>query len=137
MDYTRDRTVMVFCKRVRRFARRREMFARGWQYRSANGLQWVVPVQKACKVGRDRYGKLMAGMRHGQPFIVGRRENAAHRFDVADAGAQLPSPVVPIGGACLWEEPFAESGSPRAAAKPREMRRLLDGYYFWVFFWFR
>jgi hypothetical protein len=128
---------MVFCKRVYRFAGRREMFARGWQYRSANGLQWVVPVQKACKVRRDRHRKLMAGMGDGQSFIFGRRENAAQRFDVADAGAQLPSPVVPICGACLWEESFAESGSSRAAAKPREMRYPLDGYYFGVFLFFR
>jgi hypothetical protein len=137
MDYTRDRTVMVFRKRVRRFAGRREMFGRGGQYRSANGLQWVVPVQEAREVGCDRHRKLMAGMGHGQSLLFGRRENAAQRFDVADAGAQLPSPVVPLCGACLWEESFSESGSSRAAAKPREMRCFLDGYYFWVFFDFR
>jgi len=134
MDYTRDRAVMVFCKRVRRFAGGREMLACGRQDRSPNGLKRVVSVQKACKVGRDRHGKLMAGMGHGQSLIFGRRENAAQLFDVADASAQLPSPVVPLCRRCLWEESFAESGSSRAAAKPREVRYPLDGYYFWVFF---
>ena len=133
MDYTRDRAVMVFCKRVYRFAGRREVFTRGRQNRSPKGLKRVVPVQKARKVGRDRHRKLLAGMGHGQSLLFGRRENAAQRFDVADAGAQLPSPVVPICGACLWEESFSESGSSRAAAKPREMRYLLDGDYFGVF----
>jgi hypothetical protein len=125
---------MVFCKRIRRFAWRREMLARRRQDRSANGLKGVVSVQKACEVGRDRHRKLMAGMGHRQSFIFGRRENAAQRFDVADAGAQLPSPIVPLCRGCFWEESFAESGSSRAAAKPREVRYPLDGYYFGVFF---
>ena len=128
---------MVFCKRVRGFAGRREMFARGRQHRASNGLQRVVPVQEACKVRRDRHRKLMPGMGHGQSFVFGRRENAAQRVHVADAGTQLPSPVVPICGACLWEETFAESCSSRAASKPREVRSLLDGNYFGVFFSFR
>src|SRR5512136_29348 len=116
MDYTRDRAVMVFCKRVRRFTGGREMLACGRQDRSPNGLKRVVSVQKACEVGRDRHGKLIAGMGHGQSLIFGRRENAAQRFDVADASAQLPSPVVPLCRGCLWEESFTESGSSRAAA---------------------
>ena len=59
MDYTRDRTVMVFCKRVFRFAGRSEVFTRGRQNRSPKGLKWVVPVQKACIVGRDRHAEAL------------------------------------------------------------------------------
>ena len=134
MNQTLNRAVHVFRQRVRRLAGRREVLGRGRQHRSPNRLKGVVSIEKTCKVGRDGHGKLMTGMGHGRSLIFRQCENAAQRFDVTDASTQLPSPIVPICRACLWEESFAESCSPRAATKPREVRYLLDGNYFWVFF---
>ena len=97
MDEARHDRVVVFAQRIVGLARHAHIFVARHDVRAAQRLGRIVEAHQARVIGRDADRQRAFVAPDGARFVVGQAEDARQIVQRADAGAELPVPVVPFG----------------------------------------
>src|SRR5262245_3113680 len=108
VDETGYDGVVVLAKRVVFLAGQADIFVADHDVRAPQGLRRIVKTHEACVIGRDSDRKRASVARHRVVLILGEHEDAAELGEGADAGPQLPAPIVPFGGCGVGVEASIE-----------------------------
>ncbi len=106
---TRHDSVVVFAQRIVRLAGHTHEFIAGHDVGAAQRFARVVQPHQACVIGRDPDGQRALMALDGAALVVRKLENPGQFVQRADAGAELPMPVVPFDGRRAGIEAAVES----------------------------
>ena len=96
MDQAGRHRVVVFAERIVVFAGAVDIFRARHDVRAAQRFARVVQAHQAGVIGRDAHGQRAFMALDGGALVLGQPEDARQLFQRADAGADLPAPVVPF-----------------------------------------
>ncbi len=119
VDQPRHRHMAVFSQRVVRLPGRRDELPGHGHHRLAQRLVRILCVQQRGIVRRDPHRQLSAQPPDGLLLVHRQADDAAEPGQVADAGAELPAPVVPLPQARVREVLPTKLVAARADNVPR------------------
>ena len=119
--------VVVLAERIVGLADRAGVLAVDRDVRAAQRLLGVGLAEQAGVIRRDADGKRPFVAGDGAALILAEPDHPGERPEVANAVAQLPAPVVPVGGAGVREKAAAERARAFRLRERGDALALLDG----------